>query len=89
MIEVQNQEQLIDELEAIEKALTASFAIQSRQQFGNDFSNIVAEPLDTKGHIVHVNGKSYLVLTVSSLGLTAKIEISSESLSEKIQLNYA
>ncbi|OHB55291.1 MAG: hypothetical protein A2Y12_00550 [Planctomycetes bacterium GWF2_42_9] len=88
MIEVQNQEQLIDELEAIENALTASFAIQSCQHFGNDCSNIVAEPLDTKGQIVHINGKTYIVLTISSLGLTVNIEIPFEML-RRIKPNYA
>ena len=88
IIKVQDQAQLVQELEAIEKALIASFALQSWQQFGKDCSNIIADSLDAQGQIVHIKGKTYLVLPVSVLGLTTSIEITSCG-EKQIDMSYA
>lgn len=90
MIEVQDQEQLVSELEAIEKALNAGFALQPWQQsFAGHSHRIISGPLvDTEGQIIHIDGKTYLVLTVGALGLSTSLEITQNML-EKLELKYA
>lgn len=87
---MQNQEQLIQELEAIEKALDAGFALQSWQRSSTGCSHrIMSGPLvDTEGQIIHIDGKTYLVLAVGALGLSTSLEIPPDML-EKLELKYA
>jgi len=89
MIEVQSQEQLVNELEAIEKALNAGFALQPWQQpFTGHSHRIISEPLvNTEGQIIHIDGKTYLVLTVGALGLSTSLEVTHDML-EKLELKY-
>lgn len=90
IIEVQDQEQLFTELEAIEKALDAGFALQPWQQsFTGCSHRIISGPLvDTEGQIIHIDGKTYLVLTVGALGLSTSLEILPDML-EKLELKHA
>ena len=90
IIEVQNQEQLVSELEAIEKALNAGFALQPWQKsFAGHSHRIISGPLvDTEGQIIHIDGKTYFVLTVGALGLATSLEITADML-EKLELKYA
>lgn len=82
IINVQDQAQLVRELEAIEKALVAGIALQPWQQFNKGcFHRVIAGLLvDTKGQIIHINGKTHLVLTVDVLGLAISVEIASDML---------
>jgi len=82
IINVQDQAQLVRELKAIEKALTAGIAIEPWQQFDRSCSHrVIAGPLvDTKGQIIHINGKTHLVLTVDALGLAISVEVASNML---------
>lgn len=90
MIEVQNQGQLVSELESIEKVLKAGFALQPWQHSSTGRSHrMISGPLvDTEGQIIHIDGKTYLVLTVGALGLSASLEMPQDML-EKIELKYA
>lgn len=82
IINVQDQAQLVRELEAIEEALVAGIALEPWRQFNKDCHHrVIAGPLvDTKGQIIHINGKTRLVLTVDILGLATSVEITSDML---------
>lgn len=82
IINVQDQAQLVRELEAIEKALVAGIALEPWQQFNKGcYHRVIAGPfVDTKGQIIHINGKTHLVLTVDILGLATSVEITSDML---------
>ena len=82
IINVQDQAQLVRELEAIEKALVAGIALEPWQQFNNGcYHRVIAWPLvDTRGQIIHINGKTHLVLTVDVFGLAISVEIASDML---------
>lgn len=82
IINVQDQAQLVQELEAIEKVLAVGIAIEPWQQFDRGCSHrVIAGPLvNTKGQIIHINGKTHFVLTVDVLGLTISVEIASDML---------
>jgi len=70
--------------------LKAGFALQPWQQSSTGYSHrIISGPLvDTEGQIVHIDEKTYLVLTVGALVLSTSLEISPDML-EKLELKYA